>query len=91
MVYENVVIGIPLVKTSELLAKNAGDYSNNEFKKTLFTSTRFLPRVMVEAGLVNSTSEVKRNRPELMITLDKPDFLQVKWGKKFLFIVVGED
>lgn len=67
MVYENVVIGFPLVKASELLAKDEKDYSNNEFKKTLFTSTRFLPRIMVEAGLVKSTSEVKRNRPNLSL------------------------
>lgn len=91
MLYENVVVGFPLVKASELLAKDDRDYSKNEFDKTLFTSTRFLPRIMVEAGLVKSTSEVKRNRPDLMITLNEPDFIQLKWGKKFLFIVVGED
>lgn len=45
MVYGNVVIGFPLVKVSELLAKDE---------------------------------------------LDKLDFLQIKCGKRFLFIVVGE-
>lgn len=91
MIYENVVIGTPLIKTSELLAKDEKDYSFNEFKKTLFTTTRFLPKVMVEAGIVSSTSEVRRNKPELVKTLNNLDFLEIKWGKKRLFIVVGED
>lgn len=90
MIYENVVIGLPLVKASELLAKDEKDYYSNEFDKTFFTSIRFLPRILKEVGLVNSTSEIKRNRPDLFIKLDKPDFLQIKWGKKFLFVVIGE-
>ena len=59
-------------------------------EKTLFTETRFLPAIMKEAGIVQSTGEVRRNKPELMITLDKPDCINIKWGKKFLYIVVGE-
>ena len=45
---------------------------------------------MKEAGIVNSTGEVKRNKPEFCISLDKLDCINLKWGKKFLFIVVGE-
>lgn len=91
MVYENVIIGHPLISPCNLLARDTKDYFENELNKTLFTHTRFLPKVMVEAGLVKSTSEVRRNRPDLMITLDKPDFIKVKWGKRFLFIIIGEE
>ena len=86
----NVVIGKPKVAASELLAIDNKDWEENEKKLTLFTETRFLPAVMKEAGMVQSTSEVKRNKPELCITLDKLDCINLKWGKKFLFIVVGE-
>lgn len=86
----NVVIGIPLVAPEELLAFNLDDWNTNEKQKTLFTETRYLPAVLKEAGIVSSTNEVRKNNPKLNITLDKPDCMMVKWGKKFLFIVVGE-
>ena len=86
----NVVIGKPLVEASELLAFNEGDWETNEKQQTLFTSERFLPAIMKEAGLVQSISEVRRNQPKLMKTLDTLDCMQIKWGKKHLFIVVGE-
>ena len=88
--FHNVVIGESLVAAGSLLAENEIDWEDNEKKKTLFTNTRFLPAVMKEAGLVSSTSEVRRNKPELCINLDKLDCINVKWGKKFLYIVVGE-
>lgn len=56
----------------------------------IFTKERFLPKLMVECGIVDSISEVRRNRPELVKTLDKPDFIEVKWGKSRLYIQVGE-
>ena len=86
----NVVIGTPLVIPSRLLAFNEGDWEENERRSTLFTQTRYLPAIMKEAGLVQSISEIKRNRPELCLTLDTPDCINIKWGKKFLFIIVGK-
>jgi hypothetical protein len=88
--FHNVVIGEPLVAAWSLLAEDEMDWEDNEKKKTLFTNTRFLPALMKEAGLVSSTSEVRRNKPELCINLDKLDCISIKWGKKFLYIVVGE-
>ena len=88
--FHNVVIGKPIVNVKSLLAIDDNDWEDNEKKNTLFTETRFLPAVMKEAGLVQSTGEVRRNKPELCITLDKLDCINLKWGKKFLFIVVGE-
>ena len=88
--YENVVIDTLPFHPAELLAYDMTDWDKNEKNKTLFTSTRYLPNVMKEAGIVQSTREVRRNRPELCRNLDERDFIELKWGKRFLFIVVGE-
>ena len=88
--FHNVVIGKPIVEVSSLLAIDDKDWEENEKNNTLFTETRFLPAIMKEAGLVQSTGEVRRNKPEFCMTLDKLDCINLKWGKKFLFIVVGE-
>ena len=88
--FQNVVIGKPLFDIRQVIAFDNDDWEKNERAVTLFTETRFLPAIMKEAGLVDSTSEVRRNRKDLVITLDKPDCLNIKWGKKRLFIVVGE-
>lgn len=86
----NVVIGKPLVDPKPLLALDDLDWKNNEQPQTLFTETRYLPAVMKEAGVVQSTSEVRKNRPDLNISLENPDCLWVKWGKKRLYVIVGE-
>ena len=86
----NVVIGKPLVDPKTLLALDDLDWKNNEQMQTLFTETRYLPAVMKESGMVQSTSEVRKNRPDLNISLENPDCLWVKWGKKRLYVIVGE-
>lgn len=87
---ENIVIGTPLVDPSTLFSKNTEDWDKVEKAKTLFTTERNLPRLMKEAGIVSSISEVRRNQPKLCVDLNTPDFLKIKWGKRFLFILVGE-
>jgi hypothetical protein len=87
---QNIVIGTPLVGLEHLLAINIEDWELNERKNTMFTEQRSLPVVLKEAGIVPSTGEVRRNRPELIVSLDKPDCFWVKWGKKRVYIVVGE-
>lgn len=86
----NVVIGKPLVDPKTLLALDDLDWKNNEQPQTLFTETRYLPAVMKEAGVVQYSSEVRKNRPDLNISLENPDCLWVKWGKKRLYVIVGE-
>lgn len=86
----NVVIGKPLVDPKTLLVLDDLDWKNNEQMQTLFTETRYLPAVMKESGMVQSTSEVRKNRPDLNISLENPDCLWVKWGKKRLYVIVGE-
>ncbi|MCI7527286.1 MAG: hypothetical protein MSA65_03160 [Mollicutes bacterium] len=88
--YHNVVIGKPLVPPQDLIAFDNKDWEENEKRYTLFTENRFLPAIMKEAGIVKSIGEVRRNRPEFIINLDKLDCLWIKWGKHFIYIVVGE-
>ena len=88
--FHNVVIGSPIVEPKTLIAFDDTDWETNEKDKTLFTDTRFLPAIMKEAGMVKSIGEVRKNKPELVITLNKLDCLWIKWGKKFLYIVVGK-
>jgi hypothetical protein len=87
--FHNVVIGTPIIEPEKLIALDDKDWETNEKEKTLFTDIRFLPAIMKEAGIVNSTSEVRKNKPELMVTLNELDCLWIKWGKKFLYIIVG--
>lgn len=87
---ENIVIGTPLVDPSILFSKDEEDWTKVEKEKTLFTTERNLPRLMKEAGIVSSISEVRRNQLKLCVDLNTPDFLKIKWGKRFLFILVGE-
>lgn len=87
---ENVVIGTPLVQASEIFAFNQEDWIENEQEKTVLTEERYLPLIMKELGIVSSISEVKRNKPQLCIQLDKLDYVEIKWGKRRLFILVGE-
>ena len=88
---ENIVIGTPLVSAKELLSANDSDWVNVEFEKTIFTNERYLPNILVQLGIYPSVSEIRRNKPELMIRLDKIDFINIKPKKKRpLWIIVGE-
>ena len=92
MYIENIVIGNPIVDSSSMFAIDENDWNNVEKEKTYFTEERFLPRILVNIGIYPSVNEIRRNKPELMITLDKLDFIDsLKVSKKRkLWILVGE-
>lgn len=92
MYIENIVIGQPLIEPVKMFDANEIDWKNNEKDATFFTNGRFLPRILVELGIYPSVSEVRRNRPDLIITLDSLDFIdRLKVSKRrFLWILVGE-
>ena len=92
MYVENVVIGKPLIPDWMLLAIDEEDFEKVEKEKTYYTEERFLHRILVDLGIYPSISEIRRNRKDLMITLDKVDFLDKKKVAKnrWLWIVVGE-
>lgn len=88
--FQNVVIGKPLIEPWQLISTTEEEFETFDKRNTLFTEERFLPAILVEAGIVKSRSEVRRNKPELCVTLDKLDCLWVKWGKRMIWVVVGE-
>ena len=90
MIYENIVIGKPIVSEIDMFALDENDWERLEKEKTLYTNERFLPKVMVEAGIVKSVNEVRRNKKEFVRRLNGLEYLEIKWGKRKLFILVGE-
>jgi len=79
---ENIIIGKPLVDTKILGIKD------NEI--ILHEQERFLPNILIKHGFFKSKSQIKKNRPDLFIELNKIDFIEVKIGHKRLWLVVGE-
>ena len=80
----------------EGFVENKGEMMGNqnaiEKEKTYYTNERFLPRILVDLGLYPSINEIRRNKPELIKSLNNLDFidgLRVKKKRKF-WILVGE-
>ena len=90
MYIENVVVGNTILHPSEIFARSLRDWVEVEEPKTIFVNERSLPQILKNIGIVKSISEVRRNKPQLCIQLDKLDYLEVKWGKRKIFILVGE-
>lgn len=73
-----------------MFALDEEDWKNVEKEKTYYTEERNLAVILKEIGVVNSTSEVRRNKPQYAVKLEKLDFIEIKWGKRKLFVLVGE-
>jgi len=81
MMDKNVVIGLPVVyKISDLYCEESID---------LYTEERFLPKILVQIGFFRSNSEVRKNRPDLVVELNELDFIDIRVGKKRLCLTVG--
>lgn len=88
-IVKDIVIGKPICEPWYMFCNEQNEWDDIK-DSVLFTEERYLPKLMVDCGLVKSISEVRRNKPELVINLDKPDFIEVKWGKSRLYIQIGE-
>ena len=88
-IVKDIVIGKPICEPWYMFCNEQNEWDDIK-DNVLFTEERYLPKLMVDCGLVKSISEVRRNKPELVINLDKPDFIEVKWGKSRLYIQVGK-
>ena len=86
---ENIVIGTPICPPELMFAADEKDWQEVEKDKTFYTEERFLPTILVELGIAKSNSAVKKNKPDLFRKLDRPDFLEIKWGKRKFWILVG--
>ena len=89
---ENIVIGIPIADPKDMFASSDDDWNAIEKEKTYYTNERFLPRILVDLGIYPSISEIRRNKPQLVQSLDNLDFIDgLKANKKRkLWILVGE-
>lgn len=92
MYVENIVIGKPIVEPFTMFSLNEEDWNRIEKEKTYYTDERFLPRILVDIGIYPSVNEIRRNKPELMVELNRLDFVDnLKVSKKRrLWILVGE-
>ena len=88
-IVKDIVIGKPICEPWYMFCNEQNEWDDIK-DNVLFTEERYLPKLMVDCGLVKSISEVRRNKPELVINLDKPDFIEIKWGKSRLYIQIGE-
>ena len=87
---ENIVIGTPIVDPAKIFAANSDDWIGSESEKTYYTDERYLPKILVELGIYPSVSEIRRNKPELIRTLDTVDFIEIRPKKKIpLWILIG--
>lgn len=85
---KDIIIGTPIVDPWYIFCEEENEWDS--IKDNVYcTQERFLPKIMVNLGIVKSISEVRRNQPHLMKNLDKLDYLEIKWGKNYLFILVG--
>lgn len=85
---ENIVLSNAVLDPFGLLSNGTILDWEYEREQTLFdVDETFLPRILVLAGIVPSTSEVKRNRPDLWRNVPEGQFTEVKWGKRRLFII----
>lgn len=89
---ENIVIGTPVAEPSLMFANDKDDWIKNEQDKTYYTEERFLPKILVELGIYPSISEIRRNKPNLMMSLNEVNFMnEIKVSKKRkLWILVGK-
>lgn len=86
--FKDIIIGTPIVEPWYIFCEEEHEW--DDIKDDIhYTEERFLPKIMINLGLVDSISEVRRNKPQLMINLDKLDYVEIKWGKSKLFILVG--
>lgn len=90
IMFQNIVIGKPLVEPWTLISNSPEEFEKDDKKDTLFTDERFLPALLVDAGVVKSKSEVRRNKPQFCVDLNEVTCHWVNWGKKKIFIIVGE-
>ena len=92
MYVENIVIGKPIVESSTMFSLDEEDWNRIEKEKTYYTNERFLPRILVDIGIYPSVSEIRRNKPELIVELNQLDFIDnLKASKnRRLWILVGE-
>ena len=82
MIPDNIIVGKPLVDIKELgVNKNEVSVKTNEI---------FLPKILKEFNIFSSTSQVKKNRPDLWRELKDFEMTKLEIGFKRIWIIKGE-
>ena len=71
---QNVVIGKPICEPWLMFSNTPEEFENSDRDETLFTEERFLPRILVDCGVVKSIGEVRRKKllmPHILCALEK--------------------
>lgn len=82
---DNIIIGEPLVDLKSLgidVLNESTVYEDGEI---------FIPKILKKYGFFSSTSQVKKNRPDLWREVEFPEFSILEIGHRRVCIVVGED
>lgn len=103
---ENIIIGNPIVPDELIFGTDDPNVWEKEKDMTIWTEERSLARIIggdfigsytrngeketINLEFAKSVSEVRRNRKDLSVMLDKLDYIEIKYGKKRLFILVGK-
>lgn len=89
---ENIVIGKPIASPKSMFNLNKEDWDKIESEKTYYTEERFLPHILVDLGIYPSISEIRRNKPQFMLSLNEVGFVDnLKVSKKRrVWILIGE-
>jgi len=106
MAIDNIVIGTPVCSYAELGILDEENTLSLSFEEARNDNgDLFLPAILVQAGLFNSTSEIRRlnkdrlQRKKLVDPLEKDiwrkivglEFTHFRVGRKIFWLVVGED
>lgn len=78
----NIIIGKPIIDLKKL--------GIEDYEKTIKDKELFLPKLLKKHGFFKSTSQIKKNRPELWRELEELSTNLIKVGKDRVYIVVGE-
>ena len=80
---DNIVIGEPLVSIDKLGVKQK--------EETVFEKEEiFLPKILRKYGFFKSTSQVKKNRPDLWRELKDLEMTKLKIGHRRVWLIKGE-
>jgi hypothetical protein len=63
---ENIAIGKHIGFPIAMFSKDEHDWFDIEYNKTKWTEERYLPKILVDIGFAPSTSEVRRNRKDMV-------------------------
>ena len=89
----NVIIGEILCEPHHLFSFDEAEWNEVDKAETLVTEERYLPKIL-ELVIGVKAKEIRRNRPDLDISLNDIGFFMVSYGKnknkRHVWIAIGK-